>query len=246
MTLTPDFLQSAASIPLGHRVLIGVHWVVKERQGGLWVPVHDFHNLLTNYGLTAYAQAAGGNYLAPTYMVIDTASVGFYAPGNVGDGSVQLNGDPTISGDTQLVLGAGLPSQETVTFTSKSGTNPVIFNLSGTLANAHAIGDPVVRNVTASDTMASVLSEAQYDPTNNPNGRSPIAASYSPATGQGTMQYFFAGITATNLFFAHVGLADQQLIGNPATNLHNYAVLGYNHNNTNDLEIDVTYTLQTF
>lgn len=220
-----------------------VGWVVKEQQRGLWVPVHSFKNLLTTYGLTAFASAPSGQYTPPIYLAIDTASTTMYITGNIGDTAIQTTGDPTITGDTQLVLSVGLPAQETATFTSKSGAGPYTFTLQSALVNAHPATDPVVRAVTTGDTISSVVSEGQYDPTFNPSGRVVQAAAFSPGVGQYTMQFFISGTTATNLFFAHVGLVDQPLIGNVLTNLHNYASLGYNHNNTNDLEIDVTWVV---
>jgi hypothetical protein len=227
-------------------IKVGVAWEIKERRSGVWVAVRAFHNLVTNFGITAYALAPSGLYTPPTFLVIDTASTSMSTQGNVGDSSVQLYNNPTVGGDTQLVLSVGLAAQETVNFSSVSGSGPYTFTLTGNLVNVHPMNDPVVRGVTAADTMSSVLAEAQYDPTYAPGNRAALTAAYSPATAQGTMQFFMSGTTATNLYFAHVGLADQQVIGNPATNLHNYAALGYNHNNTNDLEIDVTYTLQTY
>ncbi len=197
---------------------VRVDWVFSERRGGLWVPIHRFHNLVTNYGLTALAQAPGGLYAPPIYLVIDT----------------------------QLVLSPGAAGQETVTFSSKSFGPPFTYTLVGLLVNAHPLNDLAVRGPTILDTISSVVSEAQYDPTFNPNKRATLTASYSPGLGQGTMQFFLSGLTATNLLFAHVGLADKQTIGVGGTNLHNYAALGYNHNNTNDVEIDVTYTMQVF
>lgn len=242
MMHTPDFRPS----PLSTRVGVEVEWTIKERQDGLWVPVMRMHNLQTTFGLTAFAAAPSGQYTPPVYLVIDTASTAMAAQGNIGDTSVQLNANPTLGGDTQLVLSVGLAAQETVTFTSVTGTGPYVFALSGTLANVHPINDPVVRAVTASDTMTSVVSEAQYDPTYNANNRSVMTASFSPGAGQNTMQFFLSGSTATNLYFAHVGLADQPVIGALNTNLHNYAALGYNHNSTVDLEIDVNYLVQAF
>lgn len=242
MMLIPASQQS-----LANEVGVSVLWTIKERRSGLWVPVHRFHNLLTNYGLTAMAAAPSGQYVPPTYLVIDQAYVTMFTQANPGSTSIQLTSDPTIAGDTQLVLSAGLAAQEVVTITGPGvGTNPSTFTLSAATANTHLAADPVVRQVSSSDTMSSVLSEAQYDPTFNANSRSAMTSAYSPGTAQNTMQFFISGATATGLFFAHVGLADQQSMTAINTNLHNYAVLGYNHNNTNDLEIDVLYTLQTF
>lgn len=223
------------------RVRAGVLWVVKERVRGLWVVKRETHNVVTAYGTTALALAPGGGYLPPTYLVIETTQTTLAASYSSGVNAIQLAGDPTQAGDTQLVLSLNTANQETVTFTSKSGTGPYTFNLSANTGFPHNSGDYATRAPVSSDTMANVVAEAQYDPTNAPGLRSPMSSSYSPATGQGTMQFFLAGITATNLFFAHVGLADASAVG--AGNLHNYAALGYNHNNTNDVEIDVTWTV---
>lgn len=248
MMHTPDLPPSPLNEfpPLGHRYKVGVKWVVKELQNGLWVPQKQIYNLVTEYGLTAYAAAPSGQYTPPTYLVIDQSYVTMYAVANAGDTFVQLSGDPTITGDTQLVLSVGLASQETVTISSISGSTPTTAYLTAPLVNSHASGDPVVRQVSSGDTMGSILSEAQYDSAYAPNTRMAMTSSYSPGTGQNTMQFFFSGATASNLMFAHVGLTDQPLIGAINANLHNYAPLGYNHTNTNDIEIDVTYLLQTF
>lgn len=226
---------------LSEHVDAEVLWVVKERKGGLWLPVYEFYNIITNYGLTALAGAPAGGYVAPIYLVIDNASTTMqstYAPGVT---TIVTNGDPTVAGDSQLDLSIGLATQETVTFNSKAGTGPYTWTLAAPTANNHTAGDPVVRTPTVADVLANVLSESQYDPTYAAGKRLSVTASFSPATGQNTMQYFIAGTQATNLFFAHVGLADSLTIGQG--NLHNYATLGYNHNSTNDVEIDVTYTL---
>lgn len=223
-----------------------VLWTVKERQNGVWVPVHTFYNLVTDFGLSALAAAPSGLYTPPTFLVIDTASTTMYDQANPGDTLVQLFADPTISGDNTLVLSVGLPAEETVTILSSSGSNPTIFNLTNPIVNTHLVNDPVVRGPMAGDTMSAVLSEAQYDPTFDANNRAQMTAAFSPGLGQSTMQFFLSGTTATNLFFAHVGLADQRVIGAINTNLHNYAALGYNHTSTNDVEIDVLYTLQRF
>lgn len=225
---------------------VSVEWAIKEKQCGDWVVVRRFHNLVTNYGLTALAAAPAGAYTNPIYLVINSKYTTIPIQANPGDTSVVLVADPTLSGDTQLVLSVGTGAQEIVTFTGKSGTGPYTFTLSAALINTHPVNDPVVRQVSANDTIAAVTAEMQYDPTYNPSGRAAMTASFSPAVAQNTMQFFFSGLTATNIFFSHIGLADQQVIGALNTNLHNYAALGYNHNNTNDLEIDVTYTLQTY
>lgn len=228
-----------------NKLKVAVGWLVKERNpvSGLWEPKLHRYNLLTTYGLTAFASAPSGGYLAPVYLVIDQSNTTLSSNYSPGATSIQTAADPTIVGDTQLVLSVGQVTQETVTFSAKSGSGPYTFTLTGSTANSHSSGDFVVRAVTTGDTLSSVLSEAQFDPTYFSGQRLLQTANYSPASGQNTMQFFFAGIQATNLFFAHVGLADSVTIGQG--NLHNYASFGYNHNNTNDVEIDVTWVVTT-
>lgn len=223
------------------RIGVAVHWVVKEQESGVWVAKKKFKNLLTTYGLTAFASAPSGVYTFPVYLVIEQTSTTLSATYSAGVTTIQTAGDPTLPGDTQLVLGTGLAGQETVTFSSKSGTGPTTFVLTGPTSNPHNLGDLVVRAPSTGDTMASVVSEAQYDSVNAPNQRVLQTSNYSPASGQNIMQFFISGVTATNVMFAHIGLADSLTVG--TGNLHNYAALGYDHTNTNDVEIDVTWTV---
>ncbi len=72
---------------------VRVDWVLSERQAGLWVPIHRFHNLVTNFGLTALAQAPGGSYAPPIYLVINTAATTVSLGANPGDPTVQLAAD---------------------------------------------------------------------------------------------------------------------------------------------------------
>jgi hypothetical protein len=223
---------------------VSVHWTIKERRSGSWVVVREFSNLVTDYGLTALSGAPANVYTAPIYLVIETSNTTHSSTDNAGQNLVHLTADPTISGDTQLVLSVGIAAEETVTFSSKSGTGPFTFTCTGNLTNSHPAADPAVRAAHVGDSMSSVLVEAQYDPTFDAGNRATLTSSYSPGTGQNTAQFFLAGITATNVFFAHVGMADARPTG--SGHLHNYASLGYSHNNTNDLEIDVAWTLQRF
>jgi hypothetical protein len=234
--------------PLNHRAVISAQWLIKEREEGLWVPKRQFHNLLTNYGITAHAAAPSGQYTPPIYLVLNSVYTTFNLATLAGVTSVQLNGDPTLTGDTQLVLSAGLSAQEVVTITGPATVVGGVstFSLTAPTVNAHALGDPVVREVTTNDTMAVVTNELQYDPIYNANTRMAMSAAYSGGTGMNTMQFFFAGSALTNAFISHVGLTEQAAIGAMNANLHNYAPLGYNHNNTNDVEIDVNYALQIF
>lgn len=232
---TPAFPQSPK--------IKSVDWIIKEKISGIFIAVRQFRNLVTNYGVTAHAAAPSGQYTPPQYLVIDSAYATVYAVASPGQTSIQLSGDPTLPGDTEIVLSAGTASQEIVSITSITGTTPTTVSLSAPLVNSHASGDLCVRQVYATDTMASVISESQYDPINNPGTRLAMTSSFSPGNGQNTMQFFISGSQATNVVFAHIGLTDQPSMSSLVANLHNYAVLGYNHNNGNDVEIDVTYTL---
>lgn len=224
-------------------IKVAVLWTVRERRSDRHsLVVARFKNIVTTYGITAYAQAPGGwANGAPSYLVLESTFTTVSATAAAGATSIQTAKDPTISGDTQLVLSVGQAAQEVVTFTTKTGTGPYTFALKFPTVNIHSSGDFVVRQPQASDTLASVTNEVEYDHQNFPGQRAPVASSFSPGTGQGTIQFFIAGITAANLYIAHVGLADSQTIG--GGNLHNYAALGYNHNNNADLEIDANYVL---
>ena len=243
MTPTPAFSQSLHR----HRpddIGVGVMWTVKERdpKSGLFIPRLKRKNLLTSYGLTAHASAIGGGYLAPMYLSISQNSTNVQAQGNPGDTVIILVGNPTIAGDTQLVLSPNTASQETVTFTGVTGTGPYSFALSSALVNTHPIGDYAARQVNANDTMAQMAPEASYDPTYDTGNRPFRTAGYSPGTGQFTMQFYMSGLQATNVLFMTVGLTDQQSLAATNANLHNAVVLGFLHNTTNDLEIDVSVT----
>lgn len=224
-----------------HNLGVSVEWTIYERIDGLWVPIRLFHNLLTTFGLSAYATAAGGTWQAPIYLVIDTASTSLIGDYPIGSTAIQLAADPTIAGDTALVLGPGQVQQETAAFNLKTGTGPFTFTLVNPIVNAHYNQESVVRAPTVADTVASVVSEAQYDPVFAAGKRTSVASAYAVGGGKGTIQFFIGSTQATGLYFAHIGMADKVTIG--TGNLHNYAALGYSRNSVNDLEIDVNYQL---
>jgi hypothetical protein len=111
--------------------------------------------------------------------------------------------------------------------------------LSTPTLNFHGNNSLAVRSPNVNDTMTQVLSEAQYDPTFAANMRTQVTSAYTSGSGKGVIQFFLTASQATNLYFAHVGMADTNVVN--GGNLHNYAVLGYNRNTTFDLEIDVQY-----
>jgi hypothetical protein len=232
---------------LPERVGVQCRWVVKERRNGLWVPVLERKNLLTDYGLTALSAAFAGGYVAPQYLVIDTNKTTLTATYAIGVNAVVAVARVDLVGDNQIVLSPGTVRQETVTFSSVTASGPnYSYNLSSPTTKAHNSGDYVVRAVKSADTMSTVISEAAYDPTYNPGMRQAVVSTYSPASGQTTYQFYFTGVQA-NVLFMTLGLADQQALG--AGNLHSHVVLGYDHTitapatSTNDLEVDATLSL---
>lgn len=223
---------------------LGVIWTVNEVEHGILIPKVKRKNLFTNYGLTALASAIGGGYSPPAYLAINTIYSTLYHSVSPGDTTVQANGNPTQTGDNQLVLGAGTVNQEVVTFSAVSGAGPYTYTLTAPYpVNSHPVSDPFTRQVLVTDTMAQLTSEAQYDPTYAAGLRAYRTAGYSAGVGQYTMQFYFSGTTLTNIYCITLGLTDQAVIGATNANLHNEVVLGYNHNNTNDVEIDINLTL---
>ena len=218
-------------------------WTIKERdpQTGLMLPKKRGKNVHTTFGLTAYASGFQGSYAAPTYLIIET-----FAPALVSlTGTtlvVSASQQPTLASDTQLVLSVGTSNQEVISFTGQPtvSNGQYTYTLSKTPTYSHAVGDICTRAPTASDTLTSVFSEAQYDATLAPNQRMQSIGGYSPGSGQWTMQFFYSGTQAL-VEFVTLGLADSVTIGQG--NLHNHLVLGYNHTSGNDAEIDVTLTL---
>jgi hypothetical protein len=220
-------------------------WTVKERdpKTGLFVPVLRKKNVQTQYGLTAYAGAFQGGYVPPVYMVID-AYKPTYASGSSGTTlKIASTSQPTVSGDTQIVLSIGTANQEVVTFTGTPTLSSGVYTytLTASPIHSHTIGDVCVRNPLATDGMAEIFDEQQYDSTNAPNARMQSIGGYSGGSANWVMQFFFASNQAV-CYFSNVGLADSVTVGQP--NLHNLVVLGLDHTgNTNDLELDISLTL---
>lgn len=199
----------------------------------------------TNYGLTALAAAVQGGYLPPLYLVLENNGSTLVAGINTGVTSFQTPARVDLTGDTQIVLSPGLPSQETVTFTAVTGTGPYTYTLSTGTFNVHALGDPVCRLPLASDTMTQVTGEIEYDPANAPGQRSQSVSGYSTGNGEWTMQFYLTGIQADS-YIMTVGLSDSPVIGQG--NLHAHLVVATNHvfvsaPSATDLEIDVPLTL---
>ena len=220
-------------------------WTLKERdpKTGLYIPRLQRKNVETNFGITAYAGAFQGSYTAPVFLVIDGWAPQ-YATGSGGTTLVlSASRQPTLNGDTQIILSLGTANQETVTATGNPTQNGTLWTYTLTAApgNAHSIGDICVRTPLATDTMSAIFSEVPYDSTNFPNQRMQSVGGYSGGTANWVMQFFYTGTQAVT-YFATVGLADSITIGQG--NLHNLLPLGFNHTGTtNDLELDVSLTL---
>jgi hypothetical protein len=235
--------------PLSSRLGISCVWTVKEKdpKSGLYIPVLRRKNLFTNYGLQALSGALAGTYIAPQYLVIETGHSTLVGSYGAGVNLVTSVARVDQAGDTQILLSPKTANEETMTFSSVTPNGPNFdYHLTANTTKAHTALDNVVRIPRAPDTMAGVVGEAAYDPTNFPGQRLPVVATYSPGAGQTTYQFYYTGIQA-NVFFALVGLADDIDIGQG--NLHNHVALGYDHTipggftSTSDLEIDATLTV---
>ncbi len=218
-------------------------WEVKKRNAsGLYEVQLTRYNIWTNYGLTALAQAPGGQpYAPPQYLEIEdngeqiTNGSGITA----GATSCTFAASPLLGGDTQLILGVGTANQETVTGVTISGSGPYTASFTA-CTKSHAYGDWCCRVPLASDTMGMITDEWQYDTVNSPNQRLFSAAGYSTGTGVWVSQFYYNGAQAIGNITT-IGLADTQTVG--TGNLHNHLALGYVHTSGEDLEIDGTLTL---
>jgi hypothetical protein len=238
MTPTPVSSQFPRKIVLpGNPVGVSCIWTVRERG----VVVARTKNVFTNFGLSALASALSGGYIAPIYLVLDSAGTTLEQPVNIGQSQVVTNERVDLSGDMQLVLSPNLANQETVTFTGiPTGSGPYTYTLTSPATQTHNTGDTVLRQTLATDTMSTVLSEVQYDPTDAPNQRVQSYAGYAQGVGNWVVQFYITGTQAVDKF-NYVGLADSLTIGQG--NLHDHAVLGYSHTSGDDVEIDVSITL---
>lgn len=237
MTPTPDSFQSPHKIIVPGSLGVGCIWTVRER--GLVVA--RAKNIFTNFGLTALASAVSGGYTPPLYLVIDSAGTTLSQNYNAGATSINLQQRVDISGDTQLVLNPGGVTQETVTFSgTPTGAGPYTYALTAATTQNHNGGEVVVRQTNVNDTLSTVVSEVQYDSVGAPNQRVMSVSGYSQGNGIWVLQFYITGQQALAVFNT-VGIADNLTLGQG--NLHDHAVLGYNHTANNDVEIDVTITL---
>lgn len=201
--------------------------------------------VLTAYGLAALASAVQGNYAPPLYLVIENNGSTLSSLVNVGATSLQTVAKVDLAGDSQLVVGTGTINEETLPFSSVSGTGPYTYTLSSPATKSHAVSDPICRLPLSTDTMSQVASEQQYDSVNDPGLRLQSVSGYASGPGQWTMQFFLTGIEAST-FLMTIGLSDSPTIGQG--NLHLHATYGKDHtfnpvSGGVDLELDVPVSL---
>lgn len=231
--------------PVGRLGTVGVScvWTVKEKRNGIFVPVLSTRNTFTNAGLSALASAISNQYTPPLYMVIDSDSATVQNAGGIASGvtAVTASKRVDIAGDTQLVLSPGTPNAEVVTFSSVTTSAPFIYTLSTPTGKPHSQGDTICRQVAATDTMNSVVSEVVFDAVNNPDERMQVVNGYNNGSnGNWTARWYYTGTQAL-VAMNTIGISENPTVGQGT--LHNHFVLGYIHNAGNDVEIDGSLTL---
>ena len=231
-----------ASVPLP----VSCEWSIYECRPTGRLLVARRKNLMTNYGLTAFAGAIQGSYAAagyspPAYLVIETTAGKIQNVGGLAIGATSVNSDIAVhlAGDSSIVLGVNSANEETVAFSAVSGTGPYTYTIAAT-TKTHAQNDLISRAVAAADTMSSVQGELQFDATNFPNQRSTTIGGYSGGTGNWVIQFFLSGTQGIGTW-VRLGLADSLTVG--AGNLHNHLVQGYTQASGYDAEVDVSVTL---
>lgn len=219
---------------------VSVEWVVKERHGGLWVPVLRTKNLITAYGLTQMASLWNGAYVAPQWLAVDKDKATVSTTIAPGATSVTTSKRVDIAGDSQIWLSAGAAQAEKVTFSGVTTSAPFIYTLTAATTLTHTAGDKVLRAVSASDGLTTLVSEGQYDSVGAPNQRMQCLPGFTPGSGQWTVQFYYTGIQAV-FDFNTLALMDSPNLG--SGNMHNHFVLGYTHPSGTDVEIDGTLTM---
>lgn len=216
-------------------------WTISERHGGLWVPVWEGHNLLTDHGLTNLAAGFGGTLAPPVYLVIDSKAGQIQNAGTLAAASTSVTLDQRVdeAGDTQINLGNGTANTEVVSFSAVTGSGPYVYTISAT-TKTHAQNDYCSRYPKQGDTIASIQSEVQYDSVAAPGKRVKSSGFFSSGTGNGTMQFFLTGSQALG-WWQSLGTSENQSVG--AGNLHNHLIIGYDHVSGNDVQVDISLTI---
>lgn len=214
-------------------------WTVKEKRGGVFVPVLRKSNIFTDDGLNALVQAFGGSYNPPQYLVLDDFAGALQAGYTAGATSIETDVQVQLTGDTQIVVGAGTANEETCSFTGPTGSGPYTYTVSA-LTKDHTTGDKVVRAVLHTDDLTTVQNEIQYDATTFPNRRIQSTGGFLSSTGVYVVQFYITGSQGID-FLGNVGLSENDTVGDGA--LHDHLTLGYAHASGVDVEVDVTITL---
>lgn len=221
---------------------VRVGWSIKQRKSGVWVPVWEGHNLMTEFGLTGLASAFGGLYDPPIYLVIDDFSASIQNVGTLSAGATSVTLDERVDedGDEEIVLGVGTANEEARPFSAVTGSGPYIYTISAT-AHDHAHGDLVCRQPMETDTIDSIQSEIQYSPIAFPGKRAIKSGNgFSSGTGNHVMSFFITGGQAIGTWMS-LGTSESPNIGDG--NLHNHLVVGFDHEEGNDTQIDISLTL---
>lgn len=219
---------------------------VKNKATGRYEPVKSRRNLFTDAGLTNLAQMWMNAGSVSQYVVIDSFKATISdATLPVGSTSVTLaaSQQPHKTGDTQLVLGVGLVTQETVTYSgsTNNGNGTWTYNLSSATTQAHAQNDWAVRKSLQSDVMSDIKGEIQYDAVSFPNARMAMSGTgYSGGTANQVMQFFLTGDQALTDWVS-IGLSESPTVG--AGTLMNHLAFGFTHAHGDDVELDVSLTV---
>lgn len=212
------------------------------RSGG---QAHRRHNILTNDGLSQLAANWAGQGKPPLFLIISSFKATLQDTTlAVGALSLTLSAPVHQSGDTSITLNVGGANQEKLTFSgvTNNAGGTCTYTLSGGTTKTHAAGEWADRTPTQNDTLASVMSEVQYDSVAAPNARMKASGNgFSGGAGSYTVQFYLTGNQAVTQWVS-LGLSDTGVVG--AGLLHHHLLFGFDHQSGNDVELDVTLTLQ--
>ncbi len=202
------------------------------------------YNTQTTFGLNAYSSAyASGTYTPPAFLAVYS----WYGTiTSISGTTLVLSQAVHNSGDTQLYLNPGLNALngEVVTFSSVVGST---YTLTAPPVNTHNVGEIVVRNAMATDTIASYTNEVEPDTT---GVRIPLTSYTQTGSASYNLYYLITGtqclLAPVNgvpqpLTTSHLCLNDSQLLN--SGNHHNVLVSGNIHNYLQDWQISVNITL---
>lgn len=212
------------------------------RSGG---QVRRKRNLLTNDGLTQLAANWAGQGKPPLYLIISNFKATLVdATLAVGALSLTLSAPVHQAGDTSFTLNVGGANQEALAFTSttNNGDGSCTYTLSGGTTKTHSAGEWADRTPNQNDTLAAVVSEVQYDAVAAPNARMKASGiGFSSGSGSYTTQFYLTGNQAVTPWVS-LGLSDTGVVRQGL--LHHHLLFGFDHQQGNDVELDVTLTLQ--